>query len=749
VIGMADKGRYAQVIVDIAVSDTDRVFTYRVPEGMRLDPGSRVEVPFGHRQLEGYVLALTDETDLDEERIKPVTAALEDYPALLPDLMALAREISAQRHCPLALALRLMLPAEMRGGRVKVKTELAARLLIKPEQVAEAVKAETRSPKRRLLLQLLSDGLTRPVSELRALVRDPLPALRALEEKGLVEVADQEVLRQPFADVGLKEPEPTLTPGQEEALGEIIPAIRRGSGAFLLHGITGSGKTEVYIRAVKQCLREGKGAIVLIPEIVLTPQMVSWFRGRFGDVAAVMHSRLSAGERFDEWRRARRGKARVVIGARSAVFAPVERLGLIVVDEEHEPTYQAENAPSYDAREIALSRAGREGAVVLLASATPSILSFAKAMRGDYMLLEMPERVGESRLPQVIVVDMREELRLGNRSMFSGLLQQRLEHCIASGQQAMIFLNRRGYAPGVLCRKCGYVVPCPQCDVKMTYHQHERVMRCHYCGFKRPLPETCPACGSRFIKPFGIGTQKVEEELRKLFPEVEIVRLDLDTTAGKDGHQKLLDQFRSGKARIMVGTQMIAKGLDFPQVTLVGAVLADLTLNLPDYRSEERTFQLLTQVAGRAGRAGKPGEVIIQTYKPEHFAVVAAAAQDYRGFFNQEFARRRQRLYPPFTMLARLLVEARQEKQAREVSGVLYARLVQKLEESPSLKRRVIFAREDDSPIKRIAGLSRAQVFMKLLVHPDSDELLQFLKDLSEEPWPCRVNLEVNPASMA
>ena len=746
---MPETGRYAQVIVDIAVSDTDRVYTYQVPEGMDIQPGTRVEVPFGHRQMEGFVLHLTDQTDLPAERIKPITSTLEDYPALLPPLMELAREISDQRHCPLALALRLMMPAEMRTGRVRVKTELAARLLITKEEVTGAIQAETRAPKRRLLLQLLSDGLLHPVSELKALVRDPLPALRALEEKGLVALSDQEVLRQPFARETLKTADPVLTPGQEEALSEILPAIKKGSGAFLLHGVTGSGKTEVYIQAVRDCLKVGKGAIVLIPEIVLTPQMVSWFRGRFGDVAAVMHSRLSAGERFDEWRRVRRGEARVVIGARSAVFAPVERLGLIVVDEEHEPSYLAENAPSYDARDIALSRAKREGAVVILASATPSILSFAKATRGDYMLLEMPERVGDSVLPQVTLVDMREELRLGNRSMFSSLLQERLEACIREGHQAMIFLNRRGYAPGVLCRKCGHVVPCPQCDVKMTYHQQDRVMRCHYCGLERPLPDSCPVCNSRFIKPFGIGTQKVEEELKKLFPDVEMVRLDFDTTAGKDGHQKLLDRFRSGQARIMVGTQMIAKGLDFPQVTLVGAILADLTLNLPDYRSEERTFQLLTQVAGRAGRAESPGEVIIQTYKPEHFAIMAAADQDYRAFFNQEFSRRREKLYPPFTMLVRLLVEARDEKSAREVSGRLYARVTEMLAANPQLKRRVIFAREDESPIKRIAGLSRAQVFMKLLDHKDSDEILQFLKALTEEAWPCRVNLEINPASMA
>jgi primosomal protein N' (replication factor Y) len=463
----------------------------------------------------------------------------------------------------------------------------------------------------------------------------------------------------------------------------------------------------------------------------------------------VLHSRLSAGERFDEWRRIRMGQARLVIGARSAVFAPVKDLGLIVVDEEHEPSYQAENSPQYDARDVAKSRCARERAVLLLASATPSILSFAKAQRGDYMLLEMRSRVNLRQLAQVQVVDMREELRLGNRGMFSALLLDRLKACMDMGRQAMLFINRRGYAPSVMCRKCGEVITCSQCDVKLTYHQADRMLHCHYCGLKIPLPDTCPTCGSSYIKPVGTGTQKVEEELRKLYPDVGIVRLDYDTTGGKDAHQDLLDRFRSGVARIMVGTQMIAKGLDFPQVTLVGAVLADLSLHVPDYRAEERTFQLLTQVAGRAGRAEMPGEVIIQTYKPEHFAIQAAANQDYRSFFAQEFARRRSKLYPPFTSMVRILCESREEEQAREVSGKIYQRIARILAEAPSLKRRVIFFREDEAPIKRLMGMARAQVLLKLLEHPESGQILQFLKQLSEEAWPCRVNLEINPASLA
>ncbi len=746
---MADSGPYAQVIVDIASAGTDRVFTYCVKDGMKLTEGTRVLVPFGRQTLEGCVIGFSGSADIPKDRLKEIIEPLEEYPAILPELVALAKEISRDAHCPLALALRLMLPAEMRAGRVSVKTQTNARLLIPGDELKEATEANSRSPKRRLLLNILSDHLAHPVDELKVLVRDPLPSLRLLQDMGLVELFEEEVFRSPYADPARMDPDPILMPEQSEVLGELIPAVREGRGRFLLHGITGSGKTEVYIRAARECIGMGKGVIVLVPEIVLTPQMVSWFRGRFGDVAAVLHSRLSPGERFDEWRRIRLGRARLVIGARSAVFAPVKDLGLIVVDEEHEPSYQSESLPRYDARDVARSRADREGAALLLASATPSILSFARAQRGDYMLLEMLSRVNARQLAQVSVVDMREELRLGNRGMFSSLLLSRLQACVRAGQQAMLFINRRGYAPSVICRKCGGALTCSQCDVKLTWHQADHALHCHYCGQKTPLPKLCPFCGSAFIRPVGVGTQKVEEELAKHFPDIRILRLDMDTTSGKDAHQTLLDRFRSGEARIMVGTQMIAKGLDFPQVTLVGAVLADLSLNLPDYRAEERTFQLLTQVAGRAGRAEMPGEVIIQTYQPDHFAIKAAARQDYRSFFTQEFDRRRRMLYPPFTMMIRLLCEAAREEQAREVSGELNRRIAKILSEEPSLRRRVLFFREDVSPIKRIMGLSRAQVLMKLLEHPDSRRILLLLKELSEEPWPCRVSLEINPASLA
>ncbi len=746
---MTQAPRYAQVIVDIAHSNVDRVFTYRMPENMALAPGTRVRVPFGRGTQEGYVLAFTDETDLAEERIRPIEAPLEDYPAILPPLVDLARELSVSAHCPLAETLRLMIPPQMRGGRIQVKTQTMAQLTITGEAIQEARARQNRAPKRRLLMDLLADGQPHPVAELAVLARSPLPALRVLEQQGVLRLYEQEVLRSPYPDPPIREKDPTLTPAQEEALSEILPALNRREGAFLLHGVTGSGKTEVYIRAVRACLQKGRGAIVLVPEIVLTPQMVRWFRGRFEEEAAVLHSRLSAGERFDEWRRIRLGHARVVIGARSAVFAPVKDLGLIIVDEEHEGSYVSDRVPAYDARQVAESRARREGAVVVLASATPSILSFAKARRGDYTMLEMPGRVNLMPLPEVTVVDMREELRLGNTGIFSGALLDKLDTCIHRGQQAMLFINRRGYAASVLCRACGHTMGCSQCDITLTYHQWDQGLHCHYCGQVQPMPAQCPACGSKYIRSLGVGTQRVEEEVLRRYPAVEVVRMDHDTTSMKDGHRKLINRFRSGKAQVMVGTQMIAKGLDFPQVTLVGAVLADLSLNLPDFRSAERSFQLLTQVAGRAGRGREPGEVVIQTYQPEHYALQAAARQDYRGFFEAEFARRRRDLYPPFTMLARLLCLAGTEEEARRTSQGLYQQVEAWLQTHPRLKKRVLFYREDAAPVKRLMGRDRAQVLLKLLVHPDSQRVVAALTQMAAQAGPGEAVLEIDPATLA
>ena len=743
---------YCQVIVDIVHENVAKPYTYRIPEGMTLSPGQRVSVPFGRMEKEGVVTALTEDTDVSPEKLREVIRPLEDYAAIPPELMVLAREMAEENHCPMAETLRLMLPAQMRGGRVRPRTEKTARLAVSREEAEAAAAANKRGGKRNELLRLLADGIARPVKELEETVRDPREALKKLQQDGLIELYDTESMRTPgsrFAEV--KDPGYALTAGQTEALDEILPALKGRGGAFLLHGVTGSGKTEVFMAAVRSTLAAGKSAIILVPEIALTPQMVAWFRGRFGSVAAVIHSRLSAGERYDEWRRIRRGEARVVIGARSAVFSPAENLGMIVIDEEHESTYLNDRHPRYDTREVALSRCRREGAVLILASATPSILSFAKARRGDYTLLEMPDRVNDRPLPEVEIADMRVELENGNRSVLSGVLRQALRECAERGEQAILLMNRRGYHSFVSCRSCGYVVKCANCDISMTYHigAYDGTLRCHYCGSVIPIPSACPSCGGKYIKFFGAGTQKVEEEVRKLLPGVPTVRMDYDTTSGKDGHGKILEEFRSGRARILIGTQMIAKGLDFPQVTLVGVVAADLALNLPDFRSRERAFQLFTQVAGRAGRGRLPGRVIIQTYKPEDPVIGFAARQDYRAFFESEFRRRRNGLYPPFTNLARILVESAQENTADRIAREMDTAARELLEDHPEWRRKILTLINDPPSVQYLRGKYRRQVLMKTLVSPETEAFFGELTAMLAAPFEgADVYLEVNPTTM-
>ncbi len=750
------KGRerlIAQVVVDVVHENVARPFSYLVPQALAVAVGMRVSVPLGRRQVSGVVVQLTPTCDVPPEKLRPITRVLDGFAAVPPHLMALAVALAAQNHCPLAETLRLMLPAAMRTGRVQVKREPMAQLA-EGVNVAEAAAAQARAPKRATLLRMLADGQPHAVSALAELVAAPQDALKKLAQAGLVCLTEREAFRLPYADMpsaASTAPEPT--PEQRAALAVMLPALEKGTGAFLLHGVTGSGKTEVYLAMAKRALEMGKAAIILVPEIALTPQMVGWFRERFGPRTAVLHSRLTDGERMDEWRRIRLGDARVVVGARSAVFAPAEQLGLIVVDEEHEQTYLSDRHPRYDARRVAADRCAREGATLLLSSATPSILSFAMAKRGDYTLVEMPTRVNGRPLPPVTIVDMRLELAAGNRFIFSQLMQQRLAACLARGQQAMLFLNRRGYNTFVSCRSCGYVVKCDKCDVSMTLHQpggeDTALLHCHFCGATAAPPKTCPTCGSSYIRYFGAGTQKVEEEMHRLFPNVKTIRMDIDTTHKRDAHYRMLTDFREGKAQVLIGTQMIAKGLDFPSVTLVGVVAADASLNLPDYRAQERTFQLVTQVAGRAGRAGDTGEVVLQTYQPEHPCILAAAAQDYRAFFTQEFDRRRTGLYPPFTMIARLLVESDSEPAAQAMNTRLLDTLESYLAAHPAQKRRVLMLRGDVAPVNRIRGKYRYHVLLKLFEHPEAEPVIALLAELAQVSDPqCQIYAEVNPATL-
>ncbi|MBQ2955192.1 MAG: primosomal protein N' [Clostridia bacterium] len=743
--------RFADIIIDISSEQVDRLFTYRIPDDMTLVPGQRVEVPFGPRKREGFVIEIKDECDLDPTLIKPVLRTLEDYPVILPELIELSRWMKKRYHCNLVDGLRQMIPSQMRGGRVRKKQIDIARLIVQGEELERAIESNKRAKKRLEVIEALRDG-PKPVPVLNSISPG---AVNKLAEQGIVRVEASEVMRTPYRALeGEAAVDPPLMRSQQHALEQIKRALDGDGGRFLLHGVTGSGKTEVYIRVIRETLASGRTAIVLVPEISLTPQMVDWFRRRFGGDAAVLHSRLSAGERFDEWRRIRSGEARVVIGARSAVFAPLEKPGVIIVDEEHESSYLSDKRPRYDARDIAKWRAEYHGAVMLLGSATPSISTYMKAMPGvkpwnKLTLIEMNERVCGRALPEVEIVDMREELVQGNKSIFSAALVREMQECLDQGRQAILFINRRGYSTFVSCRSCGHVEKCDQCDVSMTYHMADDKLHCHYCGDERKPPKVCPECGSKFIRFFGTGTQKVEEEVQARFPGVSVLRMDVDTTGGKDSHEKILSEFRSGKAQVLVGTQMIAKGLDFPNVTLVGVVAADLSLHVPDYRSVERTFQLITQVAGRAGRAEYPGKVILQTYDPEHYGIQLAAQQDYRAFYFREEKQRRRGLYPPFTVLARLLVSAKSEMDAQNAAQDLEKRLNEFLDSDPTIRRDVIQMRALEAPLKLLRGEARWQVFLKMYAKEPSDRVISYMEELEEISYEkVRVELEVNPNAM-
>ena len=716
---------YARVLIDIAHTEIDRLFTYRIPEGMEAVPGMHVLAPFGRGNApkEGFVIEVTDAAD-GPGPFKALLRALEPYPVLLGEQIELARWMQRSYNCLLVDALRLMIPAQMRGGRVHEKVTRTVALapgLDVPAALKSLCAADgrPRAPKQYEVLSCLAgSGVEMAMSDLAVLVPGAAAAVAALARRGYVVGAGRVTFRRPpDAAVEPPAPPPALTGAQSRAVAAVAEAMEGDGGTFLLHGVTGSGKTEVYLRCIEQCLRLGKQAIVLVPEIALTPQTVGRFRARFSDGIAVLHSRLSAGERFDEWRRIRLGAARVAVGARSAVFAPFDNLGLIVVDEEHEGSYQSESAPRYHAVEVAQRRAQAAGAPLLLGSATPSLLSYFRACSGRYRLLELPERVMRRPLPAVEVVDMREEFLSGNNGIFSGRLVSLLGECLETGRQAMLFMNRRGYSTFVSCRACGSVVQCPNCDVSMTYHKADQRLRCHFCGASAPVPARCPVCGKPFIKYFGIGTEQVEEQLHALFPGARALRMDTDTMRGRDAHARLLEAFAAGEAQVLIGTQMIAKGHDFPNVTLVGVVAADATLCIPDYRSAERAFQLLTQVSGRAGRDEAPGRVVVQTYQPGHPVIRFARAHDYRGFYQYEMLERRKALLPPYSLFVRILFSGRDEA-ALEAAGERYGRELERellalLGEEGA--QDLLLLVPSPAPIRKKQGAYRYQVLVKLL----------------------------------
>ncbi|URT72547.1 primosomal protein N' [Cytobacillus firmus] len=580
--------------------------------------------------------------------------------------------------------------------------------------------------------------------ELFSLLGITSSTLKGLLQKGLLGQKDVEIYRNPFGDREFERTEPlSLTEEQRKAIIPILNSIEDNRHeTFLLYGVTGSGKTEVYLQSIQRVLEDGKEAIVLVPEISLTPQMVKRFKGRFGDQVAVMHSGLSAGEKYDEWRKIQRKEVKVVVGARSAIFAPFENLGIIIIDEEHETSYKQEENPRYHARDVAIKRAENHNCPVVLGSATPSLESFARAQKGVYHLLTLENRMNNQALPAVDIIDMREELREGNRSMFSRKLLEKIKDRLGKKEQIVLFLNKRGHSSFVMCRDCGYVINCPHCDISLTYHRYNQQMKCHYCGYEASVPNACPECESEHIRYFGTGTQKVEEELAKILPEAKVIRMDVDTTSRKGAHEKLLDQFQEGHADILLGTQMIAKGLDFPNITLVGVLSADTILHLPDFRSSEKTFQLLTQVSGRAGRHELEGEVIIQTYTPEHYSIELAGEQDYDKFYDREMMVRKIHRYPPFFYISLVTVSHEELMKAVSVTEKITQYIQSKLSAESIVLGPVA------SPIPRINNRYRYQCLIKYKREPELGQTLKKILDNYQQEISAgglTVSIDLNP----
>lgn len=741
----------ARVMVDIAHVNVDRTFDYRIPMPLRKDvrPGMRVFVPFGagNKQTEAFVVDVADETGVTG-KLKEIGSCVDAYPALWPDQMELARFMRERYGCLFVEALRLMLPAQLKrrsvGGRQCVTVSLNVDLQRALEESAAMLR---RAPLQARVLEILADIRAVSLIDLEAIQKGGAGAARALEKKGLVRRESVRVARSPYTALHAQQRQrPDLNPGQKAAVDEMWAALGEGA-EFLLHGVTGSGKTEVYMHVIEEARKRGLSAIVLVPEIALTPQLMVNFMARFGKDVALLHSRLSAGERLDEWERIVTGKAKVVIGARSAVFAPLREIGVIVLDEEQEGSYHSQIHPRYHAAEIARERMKAHGSVLILSSATPSMETYYRALRGETRLVRLSGRVEQRPLPTVEVVDMREELKRGNRSIFSAALHRRMKETIGRGEQIMLFVNRRGYSTQIVCLHCGKALRCSQCDVTLTFHQNPPRALCHYCHREYPLKRTCPHCGAAFFQYKGVGTQKVEQQMHTLFPDTNVIRMDLNTMQKKDAYLKAQQDFERGRAQVLIGTQMIAKGLDFKNVGLVGVVAADATLFLPDYRSAERTFQLITQVAGRAGRGDAEGWVVVQTYNPGHPAILCARDQDYERFFEGEIASRKACLYPPFAAFARYLVTGADPHEVKAGAASLYAAL-RALFDGKKVRKPLLF-RASPAPMERIRGQWRYEIVLKFYEEDLAGTIPHMWRiQRGAAARGCRYDLEIRPSNM-
>ncbi|HZH60653.1 MAG TPA: primosomal protein N' [Metabacillus sp.] len=772
-----------------------------------LQPGMRVIVPFGPRKVQGFVIETKESSEFDRLKAisecldltpcltpellkvghwlteKTLCFKISAFQAMLPAAMKAKYEkvltliseqykdnISEQlkpffnkksqvemKEIEQSVSLRtiqkdiekgyieLIYKVKQKGNKKKIRM---VRVDCSFEQLAKQIEGLNANAKKQLeVLKYLKENQIDVISvaDLLAITNTSDASIKALISKGILVEEYKEVYRDPYQDRHFEKTKALLLNNeQQKAIAPILSSVENEEHhVFLMYGVTGSGKTEVYLQSIEAVLNNGKEAIVLVPEISLTPQMVNRFKGRFGSKVAVLHSGLSTGEKYDEWRKIQRKEVQLVVGARSAIFAPFENLGMIIIDEEHESSYKQEENPRYHARDVAIYRAKLHQCPVVLGSATPTLETFARAQKDVYKLLTIKERVNKRSMPSVEIVDMREELRSGNRTMFSTSLIEKLTNRLEKNEQSVLFLNKRGYSSFVMCRDCGFVIQCPHCDISLTYHRYGQQLKCHYCGHEEHMPNVCPECQSEHIRFFGTGTQRVEEELLKVLPEARIIRMDVDTTGRKGAHEKLLTKFGNKEADILLGTQMIAKGLDFPDVTLVGVLTADTMLHLPDFRAAEKTFQLLTQVSGRAGRHELPGEVIIQTYTPENYSILLASMYDYDAFYEQEMFLRRSHSYPPYYFLALVTVSHPEITKVVSVTD----KIVQYLRRNVSNETKILGPVA--SPIPRIKDRYRYQCMVKYKREKNLHETLRkiiehFQQEMSSNDLMITIDLSPN-----
>lgn len=743
----------AEIIIDSSVKNLNRMFDYNIPKDMEnnISIGSRVLVPFGRSKKleEGFVTNIKESTDYEVKDI----AKIEEQ-SLTTEKIVLSKWMAKRYFSNISECMKLMLKpgttTKNFANRTKDKTALFVSLNMPKEEVKEYINnKKVKSEKQIAILNYVMQMDSVMQAELIEKTNTSRAIIKTLEKNGFLKIETKKVVRNPLNDKRINRTKNLqFTEEQQLAYSEVEKSIEKNEyKKFLLYGVTGSGKTEIYLQLIEKIVEQGKSAIMLVPEISLTPQMINRFIERFGkEIISVLHSKLSVGERHDSWERIETGEARIVIGARSAIFAPVQNLGIIIIDEEHDSSYKSEMSPRYNAKEVATEIARYSKIPLLLGSATPDIKTFYEAQNGKIELLRLTKRANNSNLPNVQIVDLRQELANGNRTMISFKLHKLIEENLKNKKQTILFLNRRGFSTFIMCRDCGYVAKCKNCNISLTYHKKESKLKCHYCGYEEPLITICPNCGSKKIRHFGSGTQKLELEINKMFPKASTIRMDIDTVTKKNSHEEILRKFNEEKIDILIGTQMIVKGHHFPDVTLVGVVSADGSLNIDDYRASERTFDLLVQVAGRAGREHLPGNVIIQTYNPDNYSVQYAKKQNYEEFYNVEIKLRKQLRYPPFCDIIMFGISGEQEEIVSKTANELFTNLDKKIKEEN------IFAnllKPLPAPIDRIKNRFRWRIIMKTNI---SDKLIEIIneclydKELLKNN--ARVIADINPTNM-